>query len=243
MEKKFESELGKRIVEGKKRVSSKKAILAMAAICASALLFGATLTTFAVGVNSPVEITEISLFEPAVVDTMVNVNDVDTDLKRTMSIKYRSTLPPGMNDPGNTKLIYSLNMQVKAIEGYDFATMVVGEMAAVFTTPVDAQITVNCAVQTSSGTFDAQPETISALATTSIEVSALVPAQLITFEDQVNEDGTITQVEVLKDYVVAEGDSMSWTITVVMLVPNVHGSLNEVAWPGIYEDIANTAAF
>jgi hypothetical protein len=244
MEKKFESELGKRIVEGKQRKSSKKTILGIAAVCASVLLFGAALTTFAAGVNSPVEIVVKELFEPTVEDLMT-LDDVDTDLKRTMSIKYRSTLPPGngdYSDSGNTKLIYSLNMQVQVedVSSYGFATIVVGDLSVTFDDPVNAQITVNCAVETLIGTFAyAVPET-SSVSGTSVDISAM--AQLIVgyTDDPTAEDPTIL---IPVYYVVAPGDSISWTITVVMSVPNLSGSLSEVAWLDIYEDIANTATF
>jgi hypothetical protein len=242
MEKKFESELGKRIVEGKKRGSSKKTILGIAAVCASVLLFGAASVTFAVGVNAPVVITEKLLFEQ-VEDLILNEDLMDTDLKRSMSLKYRSTLPPGNGDTGNTKLIYSLNMQVKTVDGYDFVGMIVGDLSVLFAVDVEAKITIACTVTNAAGILPAETEQYTSTGV-SVDASASVPAELIVGSEAVTDEfGTVTEVPVFDAYTVAIDDTISWTITVDISVPNLSGSLTEVAWPGIYEDIANTASF
>ncbi len=65
MEKKFESELGKRIVEGNRRKSTKKVVLVIAAVSVMTLLVGAasfTMAQMACAGNSPV-VDEAVLFE------------------------------------------------------------------------------------------------------------------------------------------------------------------------------------
>lgn len=236
MERKFESEIGNHLHDRKSK-SFKKAILGIAAISACALMLGAASAVFAVGENSPVEITEVTMFGETQIQDQYNADDVgDADLDRVMSLKYKTTLPPGNGDPGNTKLLYNINMQVRSVDGIDFSGMIVGELSAQFDESVVTIVTVECAV-TVDGEIPVTYLTVGEKFYTtdgSVIVGAAVPSQVI---EGYGEDG----LPILVDYAVSVGDFMSWTITVVTFVPEVGVELTESAWPGLADIVRSDA--
>jgi len=238
MEKKFESELGKRIVEGKKRGSSRKVIMGIGAVGACALLFMAASYTFAASENSPVVITEKTLYSQET-DYYTASVDGDADLQRTMSLNYRSTLPPGNGDLGNTKLIYSVNMQVKDTTDIVFTDMIVGELSVTFGLSVTSAVYVSCLVMTTDADGNAVTFTVSQpneiVYGTDVAVDAVVPSQYTYIESTIAEDGTVTEETITADYTVSAGDSLSWAITIATFHPDMTGSFAEVAWPGLVD--------
>jgi len=230
MEKKFESELGKRIVEGNTRKSSKKVILGIAAIGACALLFGAASFSFAMGANAtgPSFITENVLFDHEVSE-LTDTETGDADAKRVMSLKYRSTAPPGDNDLGNTKFVYVINIVINSTDGYEFIGMNVGNLVIGFDAPVayNALVTVYTTGIANQGEL---PEAFSVTTTPAtddttdgVDVTAIIPSATLL-------DGSA--------WVPTVGDTVSITITVDIAMPNLTGTATETAWPGsIFEPV------
>lgn len=236
MERKFESDIGVRISEGK-RGASRKAILGISAIAACALLFGAASYSFAVSENAPVEITELPIFVQAP-DEYAVLEEGDVDLARSMSLKYRSTLPPGNGDSGNTKLIYSVNMQVKSTADIDFADLIAGELSVMYQLPVTASVTIACTV-TVAGEIPISYECAIgeySVIDSVVVVDASVPTELITgYDDVLDENGDVVSVPVTVEYTVADGDSISWLITVAVSIPDLLVTLTEDAWPALVD--------
>jgi hypothetical protein len=233
MEKKFESELGKRIVEGNQRKSSRKVILGIAAISACALLFGAASFSFAMGatVSGPPFIIENVLFDHEVSD-LVDVETGDADVKRVMSLKYRTTDPPGGIDPGNTKFIYVINLALNSTDEYTLVGMPVGNLELAFTTyeGVNAEITTEITVVSNAGGVS---ETMWAntteymLAESGLDLTATIPAVTL--------DSGLA-------WVPTPGDTVSIVITAHIGVPNLTGFATETAFPGL-DYAPMTAAF
>lgn len=145
MERKFESELGKRIMEGNRRKSSKNVMLVVATVGVMALLIGAasfTIARMATAGNSPV-VSETYLFggpdvEPVEDIILVSPDSEDTAAKRVMNLKYRSVDPQSdIVDLGKTKFTYMVNIYFKAtVDGIGSGTAV-GNLEIVFDAPID----------------------------------------------------------------------------------------------------------
>ena len=110
MERKFESELAKKVAGGNKDNSSKKKGVLFAAVATCALLFGSAAFSIAEADNDngncPVTVKGLLDDE---VDELTFVGP-DPDVKRTMNLKARSFLPSGDADVEYTKILYSVKV-------------------------------------------------------------------------------------------------------------------------------------
>lgn len=127
MEKKFESELGKRIVEGNRRKSTKKVVLVIAAVSVMTLLVGAASFTMAMQANAggPDFIYEELLLD-GYLDTVPSPTDLNDDaVQRVMNLKFKSSAPPGESDGGLFRFTYGINIHFKEmVDGIGTGTAV-----------------------------------------------------------------------------------------------------------------------
>jgi hypothetical protein len=126
MERKFESELAKKVAGGNKDNSSKKKGVLFAAVATCALLFGSAAFSIAEADNDngncPVTVKGLLDDE---VDELTFVGP-DPDVKRTMNLKARSFLPSGDADVEYTKILYSVKVHFNDSEAYTYGGMSVG---------------------------------------------------------------------------------------------------------------------
>ena len=223
MVKEFESELGKRIVEGKKRKTSVKVGLVAAAAVSCALLFGTAAFSFAMGsgtsAGSPPFMTEVVIWDHEV-DEISATEDGDADAKDVLSLKYRSSLPPGGADPGNTKLVFSLNVAINSTDNFDFAGMTAALLTVWFDGSGQAVVSITSVLTNSTGD-DVPFETVTKpylawfYGTDTFDVAATLPA-------------TLPWGDV---WTPAVGDTVSFNIVIEVYVPGMSGTVTEQSWP------------
>jgi hypothetical protein len=216
MGKEFESELGKRIVEGKKRKTSVKVGLVAAAVVSCALLFGTAAFSFAMGsgasAGSPPFMTEYTIWDHEV-DEISFTEDGDADAKDVLSLKYKSSLPPGGADPGNTKLVFSLNVAINSTDNFEFAGMTAALLTVWFDGTGQAVVSITSVLTTSAGetVFTTLPYLAWFYGTDTFDVAATLPS---------------TDV-----WTPAVGDTVSFNIVVEVYVPGMSGTVTELSWP------------
>jgi len=220
MVKEFESELGKRIVEGKKRKTSVKVGLVAAAAVSCALLFGTAAFSFAMGsgtsAGSPPFMTEVVIWDHEV-DEISATEDGDADAKDVLSLKYRSSLPPGGADPGNTKLVFSLNVAINSTENIDFAGMTAALLTVWFDGSGQAVVSITSVLTTSAGdmVFTTVPYLEWFYGTDTFDVAATLPSSDV--------------------WTPAVGDTVSFNIVVEVYVPGMPGTVSELSWPDVID--------
>ena len=220
MVKEFESELGKRIVEGKKRKTSVKVGLVAAAAVSCALLFGTAAFSFAMGsgtsAGSPPFMTEVVIWDHEV-DEISATEDGDADAKDVLSLKYKSSLPPGGADPGNTKLVFSLNVAINSTENIDFAGMTAALLTVWFDGSGQAVVSITSVLTTSAGdmVFTTVPYLEWFYGTDTFDVAATLPSSDV--------------------WTPAVGDTVSFNIVVEVYVPGMPGTVSELSWPDVID--------
>jgi len=225
MEKKFESELGKRIVEGNRRKSTKKVVLVIAAVSVMTLLVGAasfTMAQMACAGNSPV-VDEAPLFDSQ--GDSITVGD-DTAAKRVMNLKYRS-VDPGTadSDLGVFKFTYAVNVYFKdAVAGIG-SGIAVGNLVIVFNSDLvdgNVAITGTAVVLDGAGNVVTSSYTLPSDANVDlnvIDVTAAIPTI----------DSTVT---------LGAGYSVSINIQITIDdAPGLSGTATEQPWPTLYSEV------
>jgi hypothetical protein len=219
MGKEFESELGKRIVEGKTRKTPVKVGLVAAAVVSCALLFGTAAFSYAMGsgasAGSPPFMTEVVIWDHEV-DEISFTEDGDADAKDVLSLKYKSSLPPGGADPGNTKLVFSLNVAINSTENFYFAGMTAAMLTVWFNGSGQAVVSITSVLTNSTGD-DVPFETVTKpylawfYGTDTFDVAATLPSSDV--------------------WTPAVGDTVSFNIVVEVYVPGMSGTVTELSWP------------
>ncbi|HUU07428.1 MAG TPA: hypothetical protein VMW88_03360 [Thermoplasmata archaeon] len=115
MERKFESELAKKVAGGNKDNSSKRKGVLFAAVATCALLFGSAAFSIAEADNDNGTPVTVLRLVPDAIDEIVAASSIDgeADVKRTMNLKARSFAPEG--DSGcvdYTKILYTVSVRV-----------------------------------------------------------------------------------------------------------------------------------
>lgn len=131
MERKFESDLASRIVEGKTRRSTRRAAFLLAAVAVCAMLGATTLYSVAMSDDTGAPMTEIVIFNQQkneLTETFLNdegVEEVNVLATRTMSLKVKGDHAyAGPNCVlQNAKFVYVLNVGIQEISYQDGATI------------------------------------------------------------------------------------------------------------------------
>jgi hypothetical protein len=155
MEKKFESELGKRIVEGKNRQSTINVGIIAAAVVSCALLVGsaAFLLPAMAGAETSAAVDYIELID-AEDDYLVYVEGLGLvhvadepldgiwDVKRTASLKQATFDSPSvMSDAQYNKFVYVLNVNLRDLTTFVPEGTVVGQLTIPYTGTSDPLVT------------------------------------------------------------------------------------------------------
>ena len=231
MEKKFESELGKRIVEGNRRKSAKKVGLVVAAVSVMTLLVGASVTmAMQANAGGPDFIYDDVVWDGER-DTIMSTVDVNDDaVQRVMNLKFKSSAPPGDADGGLFRFTYGINIQFKElVDGIGTGTAV-GTLVIGFPEDIDDNLvsfSTQATLYDSAGTSIGSGTPVVSDADSDagfINVTAAIPVFYAT--------DAITEVPL------AAGYSLSISVQITIEdSPLLSGTLTEQPWPTLTHEV------
>lgn len=257
MKRKFESELGKRIVRGSRRASQSPVALAALVSAACAIILGASammVPALAVPGDPGPPVTYVNLID-AEDDYLVNdgtaivkIDEVGDDLfqvKRVATLKHAIFSTPGMSSAEYTKIVYSVNVNLRDLTELedDVVGMVVGALDVAYAGAA-APLTVDFSLAINGEVLHETAYNETGVPYAGAEMNPFEVDWIDTSDDGIDVADTISVDAVLPDLASAfekqsyePGDSVELFILIKIGEPVETLSFSEVAFPGAPFDI------
>ena len=212
MERKFESELAKKVAGGNKDNSSKKKGVLFAAVATCALLFGSAAFSIAMSENDNGRPVAVLVLTDKVDELQADPDtDLNVDVKRVMNLKAKSFDSPGDNGCDEyTKFVYSVNVKIYDSEAYVYSDMDVGILVIGYASLVDLDTTTTVTVDGTELTQEAADACV-----------------LFSF------GSTASVVISLPSIVYAEGTDVNFNVSIKLPVWTWSGSVSEYPMPEV----------
>jgi hypothetical protein len=233
MENRFESELGKRIVEGNRRKVTKKMAVVAFAMVSAALFFGTAAFSFVTSAQYAPYMTAETLFdhEQSTIDNLGG----SAAVSRTMTLMTRAfdVETGGGAHVDCFKFVYVMNVSIVDTDTTVYAGDDIGDLALLFASDVPMpSVGLILTVEATTYAADGTPMTVDGYSGVTMAYSTIT-----------NEDQTMTVTGITVDAnapvdLIGTGSSMSLYIDVwVYYLPIIEGTATEIPFGGASTDL------